>query len=199
MAAPAAVGSGDLAAALRPGEAVLRVVSGPRASYAILLKPGGALAAYRGRLDAATLHDEVAALRANLNLDEGLKPFDAPRAHRLYAGLLGPLDAELAGVSHLIVVPDGPLLSLPPAVLVRAAPGTGGDGATAWLGSEVALSVMPTLAALRAARHDLAEQPVSGRSSASATRGSGRPASHSTASPTPPRLAVSRDGSTPPS
>ena len=45
-------------------------------------------------------------------------PFDVNRARELYLRLLGPLEAEMAGVKDIIFEPDRPLLRLPPQVLI---------------------------------------------------------------------------------
>lgn len=76
-------------------------------------------------------------------------PFDAARA--LYRELLAPVQATLANVGHLIVVPDGPLQSLPFGVLVTDA--SGNDLAqAAWLIKRHAISVLPAETSLRALR-----------------------------------------------
>lgn len=43
---------------------------------------------------------------------------DAEQGHQLYAALLGPVESHLAGVRHLILVPDGELSKLPFEALV---------------------------------------------------------------------------------
>ena len=48
-------------------------------------------------------------------------PFDLERAHALYKALLGPVEDMIKG-KHLLVVPSGPLTSLPFHVLVTEAP-----------------------------------------------------------------------------
>ena len=50
-------------------------------------------------------------------------PFDLARAHELYIGLLGPVE-DLIKDKHLLVVPSGPLTSLPFNVLVTEPPET---------------------------------------------------------------------------
>jgi hypothetical protein len=47
-------------------------------------------------------------------------PFDVVRARALYLKLFGPIDAEVQGLKHLIFEPDGPMLQLPPYLLVTA-------------------------------------------------------------------------------
>ena len=48
-------------------------------------------------------------------------PFDLERAHALYKALLGPVEDMIKG-KHLLVVPSGPLTSLPFNVLVTEPP-----------------------------------------------------------------------------
>ena len=47
-----------------------------------------------------------------------LRDFDVVAAHKLYTDLIAPVSAPLGGATHLIVVPSGPLLSLPLGLLV---------------------------------------------------------------------------------
>jgi CHAT domain-containing protein/Tfp pilus assembly protein PilF len=72
-----------------------------------------------GRRDLDAL---VKKLRAQLDVVDAVdllrRPFDAAVASELYSKLLAPVQAMLSGVRHLIVVPDGPLQSLPFAVLL---------------------------------------------------------------------------------
>jgi CHAT domain-containing protein/Tfp pilus assembly protein PilF len=79
--------------------------------------------------------------------------FDAELAHRLHAKLLPVSPASLSGVRHLLVVPDGPLESLPFSVLVRAEPR---EGATYrevdWLARTYATTTLPSVSSLRALR-----------------------------------------------
>ena len=85
--------------------------------------------------------------------------FDLQRAHELYKLVLGPVAAVLEGKRHLIVVPTGPLTSLPLQVLVTRAPTVGGGDPTpdelrnaAWLIKSHALSVLPSVQSLSALR-----------------------------------------------
>jgi CHAT domain-containing protein len=47
-----------------------------------------------------------------------IDPFDAPRARKLYLQLFGTIDGQVQGLKHLIFEPDGPMLSLPPYLLI---------------------------------------------------------------------------------
>jgi CHAT domain-containing protein/tetratricopeptide (TPR) repeat protein len=83
-------------------------------------------------------------------------PFDVARAHALYQALLGP-DEAIIRDKRLLIVPSGPLASLPFGVLVTALPPGGGDSPTdyartAWLGTRQPLSVLPSVASLKALR-----------------------------------------------
>jgi CHAT domain-containing protein len=90
----------------------------------------------------------------------GLKGgFDLQRAHELYKLVLGPVAGVLEGKRHLIVVPTGPLTSLPLQVLVTRPPSvSGGDPTpdelrnTAWLIKSHAMSVLPSVQSLSALR-----------------------------------------------
>ena len=83
--------------------------------------------------------------------------FDLLRAHVLYKLLLEPLKALLAGKQHLLLVPTGPLTSLPFQVLLTEPPRPGAEAAEVyrdarWLIRRHALSVLPSVESLRSLR-----------------------------------------------
>jgi len=84
--------------------------------------------------------------------DEPL-PFDFSVAHEFYARLLAPF-ADLTKDKRLIVVPSGPLTSLPFHVLVtEAADGSHAPGLPpAWLALKQAVAVLPSVGSLQALR-----------------------------------------------
>ncbi len=91
-------------------------------------------------------------------------------AFDLYAQLLGPVESIIKG-KELIIVPSGPLTSLPWQVLVSEAPGpdgdqTGGIADAAWLVRDHAITVLPSVASLAALRRNAkasnAEHPFIG-------------------------------------
>jgi tetratricopeptide (TPR) repeat protein/CHAT domain-containing protein len=112
------------------------------------------------------LAHKVSALRAGLELERlhnaPEKPalFDTALAHELYVTLIGPVEELVRGRRHLIVVPSGPLTSLPFHLLVTDKPAkpTLGENNfalsrdTAWLIKRHAVSVLPSVASLRALR-----------------------------------------------
>jgi CHAT domain-containing protein len=150
-----------LAKLLGPDEALLALLAGREATYAFLVR-GGDVHAARLSIGLDALQAEVKAVRASLALDgDRLRPFDVGAARRLHDALLAPLAAPLGGVTHLLVVPSGPLLAVPFALLVT------GDGTpTPFLVRRLATTVLPSVAALaelRAlARHSMAPRPFLG-------------------------------------
>lgn len=145
---PLPLAASALARQLQPGEAVLHIASSAQATYVVLLRDGKA-SARRVGVPIAELQKRVDALRAGVEwARRGEAAYDLAAAHALHQLLLGPLDAQLDGVRHLIVVPDGPMASLPPALLVRR-PTSGSDyREAAWLVRDMAVSVMPSVASV---------------------------------------------------
>jgi CHAT domain-containing protein/tetratricopeptide (TPR) repeat protein len=89
-------------------------------------------------------------------------PFDLARAHELYTALFGSVE-DLIADKQLLIVASGPLTSLPFHVLVtEPAPiaiptEPGGYGQAAWLAKRAAITVLPSVASLKALRQ-LAKQ-----------------------------------------
>jgi CHAT domain-containing protein len=155
-------------ALLKADEALIAILVGTDRSYVWALTRERAEWA---QIDAgsATLGEHVDRLRKGLDplaqLDAegapGSRPgvvqgFDLLRAHSLYKLVLGPVAPVLAGKRHLIVVPTGPLTSVPFQVLITAPPGaqTGPEALreAAWLVKSHALSVLPSVQSLQALR-----------------------------------------------
>jgi CHAT domain-containing protein len=83
-------------------------------------------------------------------------PFDLKRSHLLYRALLGSVE-DLVKDKHILVVPSGVLGSLPFHVLVTEAPGELAEGSDAyrkarWLIARQAITVLPSVASLKALR-----------------------------------------------
>lgn len=136
----------------------------------------------RSALDGEALGREVAALRCGLDMAAWLGagearcqellgtdftrrqalrndplPFDLDRAHALYRSLFGGAEDLIAGKKHLLVVPSGPLAQLPFQVLLSAPPdpelgGAAALRAAAWLIRDHAITVLPSVGALKALR-----------------------------------------------
>ena len=117
------------------------------------------IALYRIAMGAKALADHVMALRASLDPQRNpkLAPFPAAHAYALYQKLIGPAEPLLAGIHHLLIVPDGALQSLPMAVLVTRPPQQDPERpedhrGIAWLARDHAMTVLPAVSSLRALR-----------------------------------------------
>jgi hypothetical protein len=98
-------------------------------------------------------------------------PFDLGRAHELYQALFGQLDDAIKG-KHLLVVPSGPLTSLPFQVLVTEKPSAtipadaAGYANAAWLAKSHAITVLPSVTSLKVLRQfakaSMASEPFIG-------------------------------------
>ena len=153
LSSPALVSIEEVTERMAPGEGLLRFVSAKDATYALLLTADGIAHAHRSSLGSADLAARVADIRHALTFAEGLRPFDIEASHALYSDLIGELDQRLAALSHVAVVTDGALSSLPPALFVREVGASYTD--TAWLGRDVAVSIVGSIEAFVATRRDL--------------------------------------------
>lgn len=147
----APVSGKDLGALLAPDEAVLSFLVGAESSWAFVVR-NDRLQVKRLSVTAADLADQVRTLRRAFTPGAGgITPaFNLDKAHDLYDMLIAPVEDSLAGVAHLIVVPDGALQSLPFAVLVTKPPTRRDAGAytdAAWLAKRHAISTVPSVRA----------------------------------------------------
>ena len=146
LAAPAPLDLLGLRQRLAAGEAVVSFLVGEQASFVQLVRREGVwVARVPAGMDA--LSESVASLRRALDFQGGsINEFDLRLAHRLYQQLLGPVAEGLTEIDHLVVVPAGPLASLPFALLVASPPGTdAGYEQAAWLAGRMAISHVPSL------------------------------------------------------
>jgi CHAT domain-containing protein len=110
-------------AALRPGEAYLKLTTLNRRIYALVVT-GQASYAYAVAPNAAAkaaVMELADGVRSSIDgqLDNGkLVPFDDARAYALFRLIAGPAQGVLMRASALVVDPSGPLERLPAAVLV---------------------------------------------------------------------------------
>lgn len=158
-------------ALLNREEALLMVFTGAKNTYVWSVLPSGAARFHAAPVGRVELVQQIAELRAALDpeveyIDE-IPDFDGDLAHHLYQTVFAPVSQGWAHVKHLIVVADGPLGSLPMAVLpTRPFEIEVNDGLlfasyrnVSWLGRRHAFTRLPTvgtLAALRSQPH----QPV---------------------------------------
>ncbi|MFZ1108658.1 MAG: CHAT domain-containing tetratricopeptide repeat protein [Rhodomicrobium sp.] len=139
---------------LHPDEALVAILTGAKSGLVWVVTRERADWAEIEAGDAA-LAAEVSALRRGLDPtaegnSDSVQPFDAARSHRLYKLLLERFSPILEGKRHLLVVPAGPLSSLPFQVLVTEPPREGVP--SQWLIRRHALSVLPSVQSLSALR-----------------------------------------------
>lgn len=111
----------DLQKVLRPGEGYYRMTIVGDHVYAMLITPGSARA-MKLEATAKQLGEQVDALRDTIStVENGQRttyPFDVALSHQIYEELFAPFAGDLAAVKHLLFEADGPMLRLPPNLLV---------------------------------------------------------------------------------
>ena len=147
------IGIAEIQALLRQDEALLSYLVSDDAVYAWVVRTNSARL-QRLVIGRRQLTELVIALRAAMRpgLDGALPQFPLQAAYDGYRALLEPVMAALAGARHILVVPDGPLQSLPLGLLVSAPPPTTAQSLPNWLARQYAFSTLPTEASLRALR-----------------------------------------------
>ncbi len=119
--APQTVTLEEMQSLLKPGEAYYKVNIVGEDVYSILITPQNVQSAKIA--DSRTqIERSVTALRETIvTLEDGRPvtyPFDVTTARALYKSLFTPFEGALADVDHLVYEPDGPLLKLPPYLLI---------------------------------------------------------------------------------
>lgn len=135
-----------------------------------------------GRIEGteAQLAEDVAALRCGLDLttwaDGGdacgrllggvsapgaadMPPFPYARAHELFQRVFGRIHPQITG-KRLFMVPMGPLAKLPPHVLITKPGATDGQSA-AWLSRDFAVTILPSVVALKTLREQISQSHAS--------------------------------------
>ena len=111
----------ELRSSLRAGEAYYKLMVLGDEAYALWIAPEG-MASFPIEGGLAALEDDVRAVRDSIAVElagQVFTPaFDIERARALYVKLFGPVEERLAETKHLVFEPDGPMLQLPPQVLV---------------------------------------------------------------------------------
>lgn len=145
-------------------------------SWLMLLRPDHPLKLYaldvNPKILQTSLNDPANGLLGAMGNPQ--KPFNLDTAHTLYQQLLAPAEADLAGVKHILAVPDGLLHNLPLHLLVKTQPtphpsNPHGNYAQAdWLARHYAIAYLPSVHALADLRshsaqpQDAARQPFIG-------------------------------------
>jgi len=118
IANPVPIGSKDAAAILKSDEALISYFTIDDGVMAWFLKRGRAPIYGLLPVARANLIHAIARLRASIASPK--QPYDVIDAHTLYKQLLEPFADSLAGVTHLIIVPDDVLIAVPFAALITS-------------------------------------------------------------------------------
>jgi CHAT domain-containing protein/tetratricopeptide (TPR) repeat protein len=167
LASPKPLKAEEVQRLLGADEALMFWLAGDKESYVFAVTRDG----FGWRtipLGAEALSQKVAGFRRGLDVDEVRNSvtagqpvlFDLGLAHELYAGLFGPIEALIRDKRNLLVVATGPLTSLPfhllvteePAVAVPEVKDIAAYRDAAWLMKRHAVTVLPSVASLKALR-----------------------------------------------
>lgn len=137
----------DIAQWLKADELFVSVLPMENQTYVWAIDSSGNVKFHRWDLGEKQGHELVDRIRNTLDVAGlgGRAPaFNYADAHRLYKGLLGPIESALAGKNHLIIATSGPLAKMPLAVLVRQPAVTSNPRDARWLIKDIAVSHVPT-------------------------------------------------------
>jgi tetratricopeptide (TPR) repeat protein len=167
LADPKPLSVADTQSLLGPNEALILYLVDEKESYVWTMTREG-LAWERIDLGASELEEKVAKLREALDPQKVMRAladrkepkdvlFDSGLAYELYSALMGPVEGTIKDKKHILVVPTGALTSLPLHVLVTAksemlATQPSDFRNVAWLAKRQAVTVLPSVASLRALR-----------------------------------------------
>lgn len=136
----------DVLKLLGPDEALAAVVLTPHGGWVFVLR-AGTIAAEPVSGDTAAIGALVKRVRASIESPNGALPrFDTKSAQALYDATLGKLASSLAGTKSLVVVPTGPLLSVPFGVLLTGPADADRLASAPWLIQQMAISHVPSAA-----------------------------------------------------
>jgi CHAT domain-containing protein len=115
------------------------------------------------KITAKELSEEVKNLRSSLTFNND-KPFDTQLAFKIYQQTVGAVADKLQGKTHLSVVTNGALTSLPLQLLVTKDPSDKPLKHVDWLVRSYAMTNLPSVASLKILRsttaHSAAQKPI---------------------------------------
>ena len=122
LVSPLPLAATDAQSLLSRDEALIVYITDERATYAwIVTSEGASFLSFN--ISREALIDKVMVLRAALDQPDAgnlsdLRPYPLDIAYELYNKIFSPLVSQLEGISHVLLVLDGPLQSLPFGVLL---------------------------------------------------------------------------------
>lgn len=147
LSAPRPISSMALRERLDVAEGVISFIVGREASFVQLVRRDGIWVARINDGNDA-LAESVASLRRAMEVQGStVADFDMGLAHNLYQRLLGGLRDQLKVLNHLIIIPDGPLASLPFSLLIDESPKDKRYANADWLVHRASISHAPSLRA----------------------------------------------------
>jgi CHAT domain-containing protein len=85
-------------------------------------------------------------------MNRNVSTFDADAAYRLYQSIMAPIVKKFEGKSEILIFPDGPLTSIPLGMLITSAPSTKSFKNQDWLIRAHAITILPSIYALKTMR-----------------------------------------------
>lgn len=146
---------------LKPGEALISLFSTETATFGWAFRASGEVAFAQMPLGRTAIAQAVAHVRqavdpGAVDIARGLPAFDLGAAHELYSRLLEPVSGGWKGAESLLIVTNGALSQLPPALLPTAAIQLGTEVGSRysayrnipWLIREAAVTQLPSVNSL---------------------------------------------------
>ncbi len=145
LTAPRPLDTVDFRNRLGATEGVVSFIVGEKRSFIQLIRRDGI---FIGEIKEGeeSLNESVQALRSALELKAGtIKEFDSPLAFSLYNRLFTSVQGKLLDLNHLIIIPSGPLASLPFSLLIEQDPKDESYENVFWMVNRMAFSYSPSL------------------------------------------------------
>jgi CHAT domain-containing protein len=146
---PAAVPADRIQKLLRDDEALVVYSASHTDIRALVVRRRGPVAIHLLQPKISEVQDSVRLLRTALQLKNGELPlpFNLEASYDLYTKIFAPIESDLSGANRLYVVSDGPLESLPLALLVQRQVPAGSETdryrSAQWLGLRFAFVTLP--------------------------------------------------------
>jgi len=135
----------DLQSYLSAKEAIVLFLLGSQKSYIQMITNNQIFLHEISQSD-QDLYKDIYSLRKGLEIESGkVKEFDLVKSNSIYMNLFSQLDQEIKQIDHLIIVPSGPLSSLPFSVLVTQTNTNQDYSQAKWLINDVAITHSPSL------------------------------------------------------
>lgn len=126
-------------------EGVVSFITGEKSSFILLIRRDGI---FIGLINEGqdSISESVQEIRKALEIQAGsINDFDQSLSYSLHERLFSTIKQKLSGLNHLVIIPAGPLASLPFALLIEKKPDSDLYSEASWLVNRFALSHSPSL------------------------------------------------------